>query len=166
MVYNRKLINDDEAYERREPMITGIHHASFTVSDMERSIAFYRDLLDMKVDWDSKVTGVEFKGPVHDRVSQCPGTEARIVFMTLGDARLELVEYTPTGKALVDNKAGDTGSAHLCFRTDDIHELYENLSANGVQLHCSPQDNKRSWVFYFRDPDGIILEASQPHAPA
>ena len=147
-------------------MITGIHHTSFTVSDMEKSILFYRDLLDMKVDWDSKEMGVAFKGPAHDQVTQCPGTEARIVFMTLGDSRLELVEYTPTGKPLVDNKAGDTGSAHLCFRTDDIHELYEKLSANGVQLHCSPQDNKRAWVFYFRDPDGIILEATQPHAAA
>ena len=147
-------------------MITSIHHTSFTVSDMERSVAFYRDLLDMKADWDSKEAGVAFKGPAHDQVSQCPGTEARIVFMILGDNRLELVEYTPTGKPLVDNKAGDTGSAHLCFRTDDIHELYEKLSANGVQLHCRPQNNKRAWVFYFRDPDGIILEATQPHATA
>jgi catechol 2,3-dioxygenase-like lactoylglutathione lyase family enzyme len=30
-------------------MISGIHHTSFTVGDMERSIAFYRDVLDMKV---------------------------------------------------------------------------------------------------------------------
>ena len=147
-------------------MITSIHHTSFTVSDMERSVAFYRDLLDMKVDWDSKETSVAFKGPVHEQVTQCPGTEARIVFMALGDNRLELVEYTPTGKPLVDNKAGDTGSAHLCFRTDDIHGLHEKLSTNGVRIHCRPQDNKRAWVFYFRDPDGIILEATQPHATA
>lgn len=145
-------------------MITGIHHTSFTVSDMDRSIAFYRELLDMKLDWDSKEAGFAFKGPVHDKVTQCPGTEARIAFMSLDNAILELVEYTPTGKAQVDNKAGDTGSAHLCFRTDDINELYDKLSANGVELHCSPQNNERAWVFYFRDPDGIILEATQPHA--
>ena len=42
-------------------MISGIHHTSFTVSDMERSIAFYRDVLGMKVDWDSLEAGVEFK---------------------------------------------------------------------------------------------------------
>jgi len=145
-------------------MINSIHHTSFTVSDMDQSIAFYRDLLDMKLEWDSKEAGFSFEGPVHEQVTQCPGTKARIAFMTLGDAMLELVEYTPPGKPLVDNKAGDTGSAHLCFRTDDINELYEKLSANGVELHCSPQNNERAWVFYFRDPDGIILEATQPHA--
>lgn len=32
-------------------MINGLHHTSFTVSNMERSIAFYRDILGMKVVW-------------------------------------------------------------------------------------------------------------------
>jgi catechol 2,3-dioxygenase-like lactoylglutathione lyase family enzyme len=147
-------------------MIFGIHHTSFTVSDMDRSVAFYTDLMGMKVIWDSVEAGVDFKGPVADRVTECPGTEQRIVFLTLGGHTLELVQYTPTGKPLAGNKAGDTGSAHLCFRTDNIQELYRTLSENGVRLHCSPQDNKRAWVFFFRDPDGIILEATQPHAPA
>jgi len=152
--------------ERRKLMISGIHHASFTVSDMERSITFYRDLLGMKVDWDSEKEGVEFKGPVADRITECPGTEQRIVFLTIGEDRLELVQYTPTGKALVDNKAGDTGSAHVCFKTENIHDLYNKLSANGVRLHCTPQNNGRAWVIYFRDPDGIILEAVEQLIPA
>ncbi len=147
-------------------MISSIHHTSFTVSDMERSIAFYRDVLGMKVDWDSKKAGVEFKGPLHESVTECPGTEARIVFMTLGEGRLELVQYMPPGKDLKDNKAGDTGSAHLCFRTDNIQNLYNKVLANGARTHCSPLNNGRAWVFYFRDPDGIILEATQPLTPA
>ena len=140
-------------------MISGIHHTSFTVSDMERSIAFYRDVLGMKVDWDSQEAGVEFKGPVSDRITECPGTEQRIVFLTIGEDRLELVQFTPTGKALKDNKAGDTGSAHLCFKTENIQDLHQMLLENKVRLHCSPQNNGRAWVMYFRDPDGIILEA-------
>ena len=147
-------------------MISGIHHASFTVSDMDRSIAFYRDILGMSVDWDSKKAGVEFKGEVADRVTGCPGTEQRIVFLTIGGDRLELVEYTPIGKALEDNQASDTGSAHVCFRTDDMQGLYDKLSAEGVRLHCYPQNNGRAIVIYFRDPDGIILEATQPLTPA
>ena len=43
-------------------MFSGIHHASFTVSSMDRSIAFYRDILGMELTWDSKAAGVEFKG--------------------------------------------------------------------------------------------------------
>jgi catechol 2,3-dioxygenase-like lactoylglutathione lyase family enzyme len=146
-------------------MINGMHHASFTVSDMERSIAFYRDILGMRVTWDSVQAGVQFKGPVADNVTNCPGTEQRIVFLACGSSRLELVEYTPTGKAQLDNKASDTGSAHVCFTTDNIQELYRKLVASGVRLHCVPQDLDFAQVMYFRDPDGIILEAAQGQLP-
>ena len=104
-------------------MIKGIHHASFTVSNMETSIAFYRDLLGMKVLWDSAQAGVKFKGEASDRITGCPGTEQRLVYLGINDRFLELVEYTPAGKPLRENKASDVGSAHLCFLTDDIHGL-------------------------------------------
>ena len=142
-------------------MIHGIDHTSFTVSDMERSIAFYRDIIGMKVTWDSAAAGIQFKGPEADKVTGCPGTEQRLVFLTIGDSRIELVQYMPTGKPLVDNKASDTGSSHVCFKTDNIQELYQNLLANGVRVHCIPQHIGFGWVMYFRDPDGIILEAAQ-----
>jgi len=142
-------------------MIKGIDHTSFTVSNMERSISFYKDILGMKVLWDSFEAGIQFKGPVADKITGCPGTEQRLVFLTIGDGLLELVEYTPPGKSLVDNKASDTGSCHVCFITENIQELYHKLSENGVQFHCDPQNNGYSWIMYFRDPDGIILEAKE-----
>ena len=146
-------------------MIQDIHHTSFTVSDMETSIKFYRDILGLEVKWDSAAAGVKFKGEVADRVTNCPGTELRIVFFVSGSNRIELVKYTPTGKRQVDNKASDTGSAHVCFKTDNIEELYQKLLANKAQLHCAPQQLDNAKVMYFRDPDGIILEAAQGEFP-
>ena len=140
-------------------MIKGIHHASFTVSNMERSIAFYRDLLGMKVLWDSAQAGVKFKGEASDRITGCPGTEQRLVYLGINDRFLELVEYTPAGKPLRENKASDVGSAHLCFLTDDIHGLHQKLVSQGATVHCAPQRGISLFVMYFRDPDGIILEA-------
>lgn len=142
-------------------MISDIHHMSFTVSDMERSVAFYRDILGMKVVWDSVQAGVEFKGPVADNLTHCPGTVLHIVFLSIKEKLIELVTYTPQGKQMVDNKGSDTGSAHVCFKTENIQELYKKLSVNGTQLHCTPQNLGGVWVIYFRDPDGIILEAMQ-----
>jgi len=146
-------------------MINEIHHMSFTVSDMENSIKFYRDILGLELKWDSRAAGAKFKGEAADNVTNCPGTELRIVFLVAGNSRLELVEYAPTGKRLVDNKASDTGSAHVCFKTDNIEELYRKLLANKVRLHCSPQQMDSAKVMYFRDPDGIILEAAQGEFP-
>jgi catechol 2,3-dioxygenase-like lactoylglutathione lyase family enzyme len=67
-------------------MMSDIHHTSFTVSDMERSIAFYRDILGMKVVWDSVQAGAEFKGEIADNLTNCPGTGrargVRSIFLT------------------------------------------------------------------------------------
>jgi glyoxylase I family protein len=142
-------------------MISDIHHTSFTVSDMERSVAFYRDILGMKVVWDSVQAGEEFKGEVADNLTNCPSTELHIVFLSINERLIELVQYTPPGKALVDNKASDTGSAHVCFQTENIQAFHKKLSANRVRLHCTPQNLGGVWVMYFRDPDGIVLEAMQ-----
>ena len=141
------------------PLISTIHHACFTVSNMEKSIVFYRDLLGMTVLWDSVQAGVEYKGPVCDKITGCPGTEQHIVYLGVGGGILELVEYRPVGKPLEDHKASDTGAAHVCFKTEDINALHEKLLANNVTVHCSPQKGISLLVMYFRDPDGIILEA-------
>ena len=141
------------------PLINTIHHTAFTVSNIERSIAFYRDILGMKVLWDSVHAGVAYKGPVCDRITGCHGTEQHIVYLGIGESFLELVEYTPMGKPLENNKASDIGASHVCFKTDDISALYEKLLANNVKVHCSPQEGISNLIMYFRDPDGIILEA-------
>lgn len=141
------------------PVINTIHHTAFTVSNLQRSIAFYRDILGMKVLWDSVQAGVPFKGPECDRITGCPETEQHIVYMGIGEGILELVEYTPTGKILNDHKSSDVGASHICFKTDDIQALYQKLRASDAVIHCPPQNRGQILVFYFRDPDGIILEA-------
>jgi len=142
-------------------MIRGIHHTSFTVGDMDAQAAFYRDVLGAEIVWDSKQAGVEFKGELADNVTNCPGTEQRLAFLRVGESLLEFVEYTPTGKAQADNKASDTGVCHVCFRTTDIHAFYSNLKDHGVTTHCEPQHFGDDWCFYFRDPEGNVLEAIQ-----
>ena len=146
-------------------MITKVDHGSFTVSDMDRSVAFYRDVLGMTVIGGSKQDGVELKGPIADAVTGCPGTSQQCVFLEIGGTKIELVEYTPTGKPQVDNKPSDTGSGHICFISNDIQALYKTLTANDVRMHCEPQDVGPCWVIYFRDPDGCILEAVQYKEP-
>jgi glyoxylase I family protein len=145
-----------------ELMISRVDHASSTVSDLDRSIAFYRDVLGMKVTRSSKEDGVVLKGPVADAVTGCPGTEQQIVFLEIGGTQIELVEYTPTGRPQVDNKPSDVGSGHICFAATDIQSLHRVLLANNARIHCAPQDVGPCWVIYFRDPDGNILEAVQP----
>jgi catechol 2,3-dioxygenase-like lactoylglutathione lyase family enzyme len=143
-------------------MITGVYHTSLTVTDLESSIRFYTEVMGMKFRWDSSQAGIEFKGPVADLVTGCPGTEQRVVYLNLGEDLLELIEYAPMGKPLAsDHKASDIGICHICFSTDNIQELYKKLLEVGMKIHCEPQNIGFAWVMYFRDPDGNILEARQ-----
>jgi hypothetical protein len=47
---------------RSMAMMTGIPHSWFTISNMGRSIAFYRDILGTEVLWGSVEAGVKYKG--------------------------------------------------------------------------------------------------------
>ncbi len=142
-------------------MLTGIHHTSITVSDTARSHAFYREVLGFDLVWDSEALGLKFEGPLADTVTQCPGTSQRLTFMRLGSRLLEFVQYTPAGKAQHDNQMSDTGAAHVGLRASDIDSLYRRLIEHGARVHCSPQDVLDMRLFYFRDPDGVGLEAMQ-----
>ena len=149
------------ATEEETFKIDGLQHTSFTVSDMARSLAFYRDVLGLEVVFNSVEAGATFKGPELDNLTGCPGSELHIVFLKIYGDMLELIQYTPKGKALEGNKASDTGSAHVCLKTENIQALYKKLSENGVKIHFPPQSLGSVDVMYFRDPDGIIIESMQ-----
>lgn len=140
-------------------MITGIHHICLTVSDLERSIEFYRHFLDAVVVWDSREAGLDLSGPTADAMTGCPGTSQRVVYLRVAGDLFELMTFTPPGRQHIDNQTSDIGSPHVCFLTDDIDGLYQTLRENGVVLHCPPQNLGETRIFYFRDPDGVVLEA-------
>ena len=141
--------------------IGGIHHASFTVSDMKKSLAFYRDILGFEVVFDSFEAGAAFKGSEVDNLTGCRGSELHIVFLRAVEDMLELIQYIPQGKKLKENQASDTGSAHICLKTENIQALYKKLSDCGARIHFPPQNLGGVDVMYFRDPDGIIIESMQ-----
>lgn len=141
-------------------MAIGIHHSSITVSDMQRSVAFYRDVLGFEEIWSSDAAGWVLEGPVADAVTDCPGTRQRLVFLRAGESLVELVEYEPM-QDQPQRKASDCGGMHICFVTEDIDALYDRVVASGMRTHCEPQQvSEDARVFYFRDPDGAILEVA------
>lgn len=139
-------------------MVTGVNHTSFTVSDMERSVAFYRDVLGMTV-----ISDREVDTPFAETVSGIPGARFRVVYLEAGGDRLELIKYySPPGKPL-NSRTCDTGSAHLAFFVPDLKKAYQELKAKGVSFRSEPLrvgggPNKDRLTVYFTDPDGIALE--------
>lgn len=139
-----------------------IHHVGVTVRSLERSLRFYREMLDLEPFAVMGISGSEISGSVG-----VPGAELSLAFIRLGETQLELLEYrSPHGRdySLRNN---DVGAAHVCFQVDDIEAAYEKLRAKGVEF-TSPPLRVESGEFagraiaYFRDPDGVTLELLEP----
>ena len=145
-------------------MISGVHHACVIVSDMERSLKFYRDLLGMK-----ELMNLKYDAdPV---MMDLPGTEPRqhLVMLSAGNTHVELIQYiVPKGKPF-DRKPCDFANMHIAFQVDDIKKAYQEAIANGVKtFHKHPEFIAENGgplsgygYVYFRGPDNEILEFIQ-----
>ncbi|MCL5108781.1 MAG: VOC family protein [Chloroflexi bacterium] len=143
-------------------MIIAPNHTSFTVSDMDRSLAFFRDLLGMELISD-RIAGPEFAG----KVTGIPGAELRVVYVQAAGYKLELIQYLKQQGEKLEPRTNRPGAVHLCFSVDDVDATYAGLVARGVKVQAPPQvipggPNKDGRGIYCLDPDGITLEFIQP----
>lgn len=147
--------------------MTRMDHVNVVVSDMDRSVAFYSEILGLKRGFETVLEGAWIES-----VTGLPGARARCVFMEAAPdgARLELLQYlTPAGEQLAPNRLPNTiGIRHVAFVVEDLDAVHARLSALGhapvgppveVPFQVGTQGKKR--LFYFHDPDGTLLEAAE-----
>ncbi len=139
--------------------------AGMTVSDADRSVAFYEEVLDFE-----KVSDIEVDSAGHSRLVGVFGARMRVVRMRLGMETIELTEYVaPAGGRPVpaDSRSHDRWFQHVAIVVSDMDAAYARLRAHGVgQVSTAPQ-RLPDWnpnaggieAFYFQDPDGHVLEA-------
>ena len=144
-------------------MLKGWHHSNFTVSDMDRSLAFYRDLLGLIVMADQ-----EPEAAYPARVTGFPGATFRIVFLQLpGETHfLELIQYKTRQGEPLPTATNRPGAGHICFLVHDLPATYERLTGHGVQFVSPPVlitqgVNEGGYAVYMRDPDGATIELLQ-----
>jgi len=154
-------------------MLTSVYHTSWTVSDLDRSITFYRDLLGFEL--------VETKhriGAFIEEVVGFDGAELKIATLKIPGAalpesshHLELIQYVAPAGERLDLRTCNVGAAHLAVGTDSILEDYARLSGQGVIFVSPPVrvpsgSNANSYACYLRDPDGFTIELVQPGSAA
>jgi len=138
--------------------IRSIHHVSFTVGDMDRSLAFYRGL-GFEVASDRRNLEAAY---LRD-ITGYPDVLMHVAFLAGYNVLLELIQYVRPSGANLDKANHNIGSAHLCFEVDDIHAAYGILSQDGVRFRSPPVEihqgpNAGRGAVYFEDPDGYTLE--------
>ena len=147
-----------------------MNHTGFVVSDMERSLEFYRDLLGLKQERNQILEG-EF---ISELVGY-PDARLHIVYLGKGDLRhsVELIQYlNPAGTPAAMPERYQVGASHLGVIVDDLDAFYAELSSRGVRF-VSPPAIRPGAVYpmaskgcYMQDPDGNWLELlERPAAP-
>jgi catechol 2,3-dioxygenase-like lactoylglutathione lyase family enzyme len=146
--------------------IAGVHHVSFTVSDLDRTVDFYRDLLGMRLvghkHRQAGDLGVALFG-AEEEAREAGAAEILIADMELGGTRVEFIQYVRPPTAPYPGDPSVAGSAHIAILTQDIESEFRRLQAAGVRFHTpvrtvhDPGRPEWRWC-YFRDPDGICVE--------
>ena len=113
--------------------LTGIHHVSILVSDMEQAVAWYRDALGLK----EVIRPSNFVTPVR--------------WFELGEQQIHLIP----------NEVPDVVSPrHFALHVDDCAAARETLAARGVEIQ-ETVPIAGAERFFIADPDGNNLEIIQ-----
>src|SRR6202011_262686 len=134
-------------------------HTGITVSNLERSLAFWRDVLGFELSHRAHHTG-----DLASEVTGVPGAEISIAVLKGYGHKIELLEYlAPPDRKQVALRPCDVGSVHVALTVDDLDAVLSAIAASGWKTAGRPQTlqsgpNAGKRVVYVRDPDGTTIE--------
>jgi len=150
----------------RRAVVAAVGAIALTVSDMDRSVAFYSSVLRFQ-----KVGDTIAAGEGYDRLQGVPGSRMRVVRLRLGVDTLQLMAWAgPPGRpAPADARSNDRWFQHVAIIVSDMDSAYAVLQAHGVRRVSPAPQRLPDWnpnaggirAFYFRDPDDHPLEILQ-----
>jgi glyoxylase I family protein len=138
-------------------------HTGITVSNLERSLAFWRDVLGFELSHTAHQTG-----ELAQEITGVAGAEIKLVVLRApGGHKIELLEYlAPADRKRADIRPCDVGSVHVAFLVRDLDAVLERIAASDWKAAGKPQrlqsgPNAGKRVVYVRDPDGTTIELMQ-----
>jgi catechol 2,3-dioxygenase-like lactoylglutathione lyase family enzyme len=127
-----------------EPHLHAVLETSLYVSDLDRALAFYQNVLGLR-----QITDAYFAGGRGAALQVGPGPSVLLLFRA---------DITRQDGALPAH--GATGAGHVAFRVEP-HEFplwRQRLLALGVAIEREFAFGENPPSIYFRDPDGNSLE--------
>ena len=144
--------------------IISADHTGITVSNLERSLAFWCDVLGFELSHTAHQTGELAK-----EITGVAGAEIKLaVLKAPGGHKIELLEYlAPLDRKQVALRPSDVGSVHVALIVNDLDAVLDRIAASGWKAAGKPQTlktgpNAGKRVVYVRDPDGTTIEFMQP----
>jgi catechol 2,3-dioxygenase-like lactoylglutathione lyase family enzyme len=143
--------------------IVSTDHTGITVSNLERSLVFWRDVLGFELSHTA-----DQKGEMAREITGVDGAEIKLAALkTPGGHKIELLEYlAPADRKRADIRPCDVGSVHVALLVHDLDNVLERIAASDWKAAGKPQTltrgpNAGKRVVYVRDPDGTTIELMQ-----
>ncbi|NOS76740.1 MAG: VOC family protein [Nitrospira sp.] len=119
--------------------VTKLLHTRMRVSDMEQTIAFYREVLGLEV---------------LERKTSPRGSHLAFLKVPNSDELIELTSFPPSGPVKVQEDL-----VHLAFQVESLDDTIASLTAKGVKITDGPTQTSSGSRFLFIDaPDGYEIE--------
>ncbi len=142
---------------------TAVDAIAITVSDLDRAVDFYSSVLGFE-----KTGEFEARGRPFELMRGLFGLSMRVARLRLGREEIELTEYlAPRGRPIpVDSRSQDRWFQHIAIVVRDMASAYRHLRERGVEHASTGPQRLPDWnpaaggieAFYFKDPDGHVLE--------
>lgn len=145
--------------------VLGFNHTGFVVTDLDRAIGFFRDLLGFAV-----LSRAPRDPALMERMTRLPQPRLEIVHLQGPGHRIELVHYATNGIRNVDQpRVYDDGAAHVALDVDDVDAAVAAAAAHGLELigaviTIDAGPNRGRKVCYLQSAYGLSIELIGPPA--
>jgi catechol 2,3-dioxygenase-like lactoylglutathione lyase family enzyme len=127
-------------------------HLVVGVTDMDRALAFYRDVLGMEVVFETLISGEPFDAVLHAKRKQ----EGRVVGGLLGGLMVELLSLGADRP--VEKHRPGTGIHNMSLSVPDLDDAHCRVTAAGYTPDQDPFEIGGVRMFFVKDPDGTPVE--------
>jgi catechol 2,3-dioxygenase-like lactoylglutathione lyase family enzyme len=137
----------------------GFNHTSFTVTSLDRAVAFFRDLLGFEL-----ISRAPRGQALIERMTAIDGANVEIAFLRGPGHTIELIEYrAPADRTASQARLCDAGAAHVAFDVDDVRAAVAGAQAHGFApigeiIVIDEGPNRGRQVVYLKGPDNFVVE--------
>jgi len=126
-----------------KPLVSKLLHTRFRVSDLERTVRFYTDILGLTV-------ASNHTSPRGSKIAylKVPGSEEEI----------EIAEFPGSGEVVVPPDL-----VHLAFSVEDLQQTLSRLKDLGIPITDGPTRGRNTTFFFIDAPEGYEIELIAPN---
>lgn len=122
-------------------MVKRLHHTRYRVADLDKTVAFYKDVL----------------GLTEVRRHKSPrGSELVFLKAPEGEELVEICCYPASGPVVIGPDL-----THLAFEVDDLNAFATHAAAKGFPLSDGPTESGSGWFAFIDAPEGYEIELIQ-----